>query len=105
MSLNKSGIIPVGFSVLIEPDPVEEKTASGIITATPAEADRKQLAQTDGVVLAIGPLAFSDEPSPRCKAGERVVMKAYAGMLRKGTDGNEYRIIADTDVIGVLETK
>ena len=107
--MNKSGITPVGLSILVEPEQVEETTASGIIVATPSELEREQLRQTDGVVLAVGPIAFYDERDgrnnviPRCKVGDRIVMKAYAGMMRKGTDGRQYRIIADSDVIGVLE--
>lgn len=107
--MNKSGITPVGLSVLVEPEQVEEKTESGIVLGTPEQMEREQMKQTDGVVLAIGPLAFYDERDsegniiPRCKVGDRVVMKAYAGMMRKGTDGNTYRIISDSEIIGVLE--
>jgi co-chaperonin GroES (HSP10) len=101
---NKSGIKPVGFSLVIEPEQVEETTESGIITGTPESIEREQMRQTDGVVLAVGPMAFSDEKEVRCKAGDRVVMRAYAGMIRKGVDGRDYRIIADTEVIGILES-
>ena len=108
--MNKSGIKPVGLSLVIEPEQVQEKTESGIVLGTPEQLEREQLRQTDGVVLAIGPIAFYDERDgrgdviPRCKVGDRIVMKAYAGMMRKGTNGLAYRIIADSDVIGVLET-
>lgn len=103
---NPSGITPVGFSLVIEPEQVEETYGeSGIVVGTPESIEREQMRQTDGVVLAIGPMAFSDEKSPRCKVGDRVVMRAYAGMMRKGVDNKQYRIIADTEVIGILEKK
>lgn len=105
MSLsNKSGIKPVGYSLVVEPDQVEEQTAAGIYVGTPEQIEREQMKQTDGVVLAIGPMAFSDEKENRCKDGDRIVMRAYAGMIRKGVDGRAYRIIADTEVIGILES-
>jgi co-chaperonin GroES (HSP10) len=107
--VNSSGITPVGLSVLILPEQVEEKTAAGVIVATSQELERKQMAQTDGVVVALGPLAYFDEKDgegnilPRCKVGDRVVMKAYAGMIRQGKDELKYRLISDSDVIGILE--
>jgi len=103
MTENTSGITPVGLSILVEPEQVEEKTESGIITATTDQLDKLQMAQTDGIVLSIGPMAFYDEKTPRCKVGDKIIMKAYAGMLKKGIDGRQYRIIADSEVIGILE--
>ena len=109
MSLNNSGIKPVGLSILVLPEQVAEKTAAGIILGTPMELEREQLKQTEGVVVEIGPLAFHDELDekgnriPRCKVGDRVVMTAYAGMIKEGKDELKYRLIRDCDVIGVLE--
>lgn len=106
MSLsNKSGIKPVGVSLIIEPVQISETTEFGIVQYSTMELEREFLKQTDGVVLAIGPQAFYDEGEVRCKEGDRVVMRAYAGMLRKGVDGNKYRIVADSDIIGILESE
>lgn len=101
--MSKEGIIPVGLSVLILPEQIKEKTDSGIVLFTPSELEREQLRQTDGVVVAIGPMAFHDEMVPRCKVGDKVVMTAYAGMIRKGNDDIRYRIVRDVDIIGILE--
>ena len=107
--MNKSSITPVGLSVLVYPDQVDEQSSSGIFLGTPEQIEREQLKQTDGVVVAIGPLAWHDETDqageviPRCKVGDRIVMTAYAGMVRKGKDEQMYRLIRDTDVIGILE--
>lgn len=105
MSINTSGIKPVGYSLVVEPEQVQEQNDAGIYVGTPESIERLQMQQTDGIVLAIGPMAFSDETESRCKEGDRVVMRAYAGMMRKGVDGKVYRIIADTEVIGILENK
>lgn len=107
MSLsNKSGIKPVGLSLVIDPVQIKQTYGdSDIIQYTDMELEREFLKQTDGVVLAVGPQAFHDEGEARCKVGDRVVMRAYAGMLRKGVDGKKYRIVADSDIIGILETE
>lgn len=104
MSNNLSGIEPVGISILVDPDIVEQTTASGIVTSTSTENEREQLRQTDGVVIAISVGAFEDEPT-RCKVGDRVIMAALAGMIRKGVDGKNYRLIRDVDVVAILKEK
>lgn len=101
--INTSGITPVGVSILVFPDQVEEVTESGIVVGTSQQVEREQLAQTDGVVVAISEYAFHDEPKPRCKVGDRVIMAKYAGMVRKGIDEQTYRLIKDNDVVAVLE--
>ena len=101
---NSSGIVPVGVSVLVLPDAVEQTTESGIVISTHSEHAREELRQTDGVVIAIGPNAYYDEEA-RCKVGDRVIMAAYAGMVRKGNDGLSYRLIKDDDVKAILTEK
>ena len=98
-----AGIRPVGHTVLVLPDPVEKKTASGIVLSTVEQSRREEMGQTDGVVIALGSTAYSDQPAAWCKEGERVVFAKYAGTERKGSDGQVYRLISDLDVKGVLE--
>jgi len=102
---NESGIIPVGLNILIKPDEVEATTASGIIVATLSQQDRLELQQTEGTVLAMGPMCYADENEPRCKIGDKVIMAAYAGMRRMGVDEKYYRLINDNDVKARLEEK
>jgi len=99
---NFSGITPVGLTVLVLPDQLEEMTVSGIVIPNEVN-DRHQLKQTDGVVIEISSYAYNDEPNPRCKIGDRIIMAAYAGMVRTGMDGLEYRLIKDNDVVAVLD--
>jgi co-chaperonin GroES (HSP10) len=102
MTINKSGITPVGISVLVLPDNVEQTTESGIVVSTDTQHSREELAQTDGEVIAIAENAYYDE-APRCKVGDRVIMASYSGIVRKGNDGLKYRLIKDNDVIAILE--
>jgi chaperonin GroES len=98
--MNQSGIRPVGEQVLIEPDPVEETTESGIITMTDTERDRLELGQTEGMVLQI-----AEKLGETCefRAGDRVVFRKYSGLLLDGNDFKRYRLIEKRDVVGVFE--
>lgn len=102
MKKNESGIYPVGVSVLILPDPIDQTTESGIVLSTHEQHSREEMGQTDGIVVAIADNAYYDESKPRCKVGDRVIMAKYAGMVREGLDGLTYRLINDSDVVGLL---
>jgi chaperonin GroES len=100
---NKSGIHPVGHRILIRPFEIEKMTKSGIILCTENQAVREEMAQTQGVVIAIGDGCYLEEPEPWCKVGDKVIFAKYAGILQEGLDGNKYRIMNDTDVVAVIE--
>lgn len=106
MIKNNSGILPFRNCLLLLPKQVDEKTEAGIIVATATQLEREQLAQTEGVVIAIGESAFegwSMEIKDRPKVGETVVFTKYSGMVRKGEDGLQYRLIIDEDVRAVVQ--
>jgi chaperonin GroES len=99
--MNKSGIQPVEYKVLIKPEQIEEKTASGIIlTAQTKEKD--QMAQVKGVLVAIGGNAFEDWMSPRPEIGNTIYFGKYAGFVVNGIDGEEYRLCNDKDICGII---
>ena len=85
---------PLGDRVLIEPVPVEEKTAGGIII--PDSAKEKPL---KGKVLAVGP-GKKDEPVT-VKAGDEVLYGQYAGTEVK-LEGKTLLIMRESDIYGIL---
>lgn len=105
----------VGFRLVVKPDPVEKKTASGIVLATNETMERN--ATTSGRVLDIGPEAFRSYNRtagfnayvPWCKIGDRITYAKYAGKwVRTGVildDGKEEEllIINDEDVTSVID--
>lgn len=103
MSKNKTGINPKGHRILVLPDEIETTTKSGIITATGTQVFREELAQVDGVVVAMGSTCYSDQPEAWCKVGERVVFGKYSGIIRHGKDGKKYRVINDLDVVATID--
>jgi len=101
--INESGVYPVGHRVLILPDQVEEKTAAGIILHTASQQSREEMAQINGVVVALGTTAYADQTSPWCKVGDRVIIGKYSGLIYDGEDDKKYRVINDLDVVAVVK--
>lgn len=98
--MNPSGIIPLDVKVLVKPDPVEEKTAGGIILADTTK-DKNKYAATRGTLIAAGPNAFKEwGPGAEPGVNERVLFAQYAGSRFKGDDGEDYIVMNDEDVIG-----
>ncbi len=91
MSVN---IKPLSDRVVIEPVPVEEKTASGIII--PDASKEKPL---KGKVVAAGP-GKVDEPMT-VKSGDTVLYGQYSGTEVK-LDGVTYLIMREADIFGIL---
>ncbi|MFT5777940.1 MAG: chaperonin GroES [Crocinitomicaceae bacterium] len=85
---------PLADRVLIEPTPVEEKTASGLII--PDSAKEKPL---QGKIIAVGNGKI-DEPMT-VKVGDNVLYGQYSGTEIK-LDGNTYLIMREADVYGIL---
>lgn len=101
--INESGIYPVGHRILILPEQVEEKTEAGIILHTGSQKSREEMAQVNGIVVEVGTTAYSDQPSPWCKAGDKVIFGKYSGLIYDGCDEKKYRIINDLDVVAVVQ--
>lgn len=94
-------IEPLGVTVFIELDKVEEKKVGMLII--PTETDSMHM--DTGVITAIGPLAFEDQPEKDLKPGDRVVFNRYSGKEIKDERGHTVsRIMADSEIWGrILE--
>jgi co-chaperonin GroES (HSP10) len=99
---NKSGIHPKGHRILIYPEPVEETTASGIVINTGNNIERERLAQLRGVVVEVGSTAWHDQPEAWVKPGDKIIFGKYSGLIYKGDDDLEYRIINDLDIVATV---
>jgi co-chaperonin GroES (HSP10) len=99
--MNNSGLSVRGHRVLVLPEILEEKTESGIITRVAGYGDREQMAQVKGVIVSIGNTAWADQIEPWAELGDVVIFAKYSGIIHKGKDGKEYRVISDLDIVGV----
>lgn len=98
--MRKLGVAPVGHRVIVQPDDIETKTASGIVLAV--NEKREQAAAQKGTVVAVGDMAWKnpaygygiDGWKPWVKEGDRVFFARYAG---KGFDDNGVYLIVMND--------
>lgn len=101
----KPGIAPVEYNVLIAPEEVEEKTSGGIILVANTK-EQEQTASMRGRLLAASPLAFNYDEWPadarKPQVGDVVLFAKYGGVLIKGADDREYRVLKDRDIMAVL---
>tara|TARA_R110000868_G_scaffold65399_6_gene195659 strand:- start:19415 stop:19684 length:270 start_codon:yes stop_codon:yes gene_type:complete len=86
-----SKIKPLDNRLVVIVDEVKEKTDSGILLS--AENQKKQCR---GVVMSIGP-KIED-----IKIGDYIMFPEYAGTIVY-SDGEEYLILRETEIMGILE--
>lgn len=103
---NNSGINPLDMRVLVRPDPAEEVTKGGIIII-PDAVEKEKYATVKATLVAVGVNAWAEAkthpaftaPTP----GDRVMIAKYGGVMVKGNDGDDYRIMNDEDITALLE--
>ncbi len=100
-AINTSGLSPVEYKILIEPEEVEQKSAGGIIMA-PATTEKEKQAQVRGKLIAVGGNAFEDWKEPIPRVGDTVMFAKYAGLVIKAKDGRELRVANDKDVTTIV---
>lgn len=99
------GLAPMGYNILVAVDVVEEKTAGGIILPG-KHIERENGASEKGRIVAISQMAFRGgdwEGVDTPDVGAAVLYQRYAGTEFEGNDGRKYRILADSDLKGVLQ--
>ena len=121
---NDSGLKPIEFKVLVKPDAkyktvvVEgqqyEKSDGGILI-TQAITEQDRLAASVGTIIAVGDRAFEDFGKRHrhsdgrdrydghgIAVGMKVTYGRYAGQIMKGNDDEEYRMLLDKDIVGLV---
>lgn len=104
-TMNSSGLTPVEFYVVVELDPVEEKTAGGIILPATVK-DKNEISAQEGTLVAVSPHAFDyatwpDDQGPP-EPGNRVLFKRYDGHLHE-RGGKTFKLLNDKSIIAVIE--
>ena len=94
-------IKPIGYYVMVKPDPVEEVSKGGIILNPD---DREKVVITKGNVVSIAEGAWTDKPEGSYpKVGDRVIFAKYAGNEITDEDtGQEYRLMLDEDIRAII---
>ena len=101
--INTSGIFPCLHYILVLPDEVETKSKGGIILANET-IENKQRDTTQGTLIAVGPLGWSEfqGAEPQAKVGDKVVFGKYAGRDMTGIDAKRYILANCEDILAVL---
>jgi co-chaperonin GroES (HSP10) len=100
---NVSGLKPLGVAVLLEPYTPERK--GGVIELPQDVAARSTMVDNRAVVVEVGQSAWHDEPMPRAKAGDKVLVTKFAGFMAKGMDGKDYRLVNDRDIFCAITSE
>jgi chaperonin GroES len=102
-----AGLMPVEFKVLVKPsavevDPALRRAKEAGLQLPPEVLEREFMAQIVAELIAVGGNAFEDWKPPIPAAGNRVLIAKYAGVTVKGADGQEYRMLNDKDISGII---
>ena len=96
---------PRGYRILIAIPEISVKTEGGVIIPDKIR-NAEETASLVGVVLKVGPEAYSDASrfpnGAWCKEGDFVIFRSYSGTRFK-VHGKEYRLINDDTVEAVVE--
>lgn len=96
---NKSGFRATGHRVLLLCEPIEEKTASGIVLQRKTVEAEKNLSVT-ATVIEVGLDCWNDKEADYCAVGDKVLIGLYTGKFHTShIDGKEYRFLMDLDII------
>jgi len=96
---NQSGINPFFDRVLINPMEVTKTTSWGFVVSSEETSEREQLANTTGIVVAIGP----DVQEGLLEVGMKVAYAKFAGLMYTGKDGKSYRMIGQDNLVAKLD--
>lgn len=96
----KLNIKPLGDKVIVKRVEAEEKTAGGIVLPDSAKEKPKR-----GVVLAVGNGRLLDDGTRsdmQVKKNDKVYFSATYGATEIKIDGEEYTILDESDILGII---
>ena len=108
-------ITPTGYYILVEMEVVEETTESGIILHDKKQLDREQGGHSVGTVRAFGHTVYQGFAGIEARGtkeeraaawginiGDKVEFNRYDGKIPNDADLENFRIIQDAHIIGVV---
>lgn len=99
---NESGLRPAGRAVLVKP--YEPEKMSSIIALPDSVTANHTMIEQRAIVVDVGESCWHDEPNPRAKIGDKVLVSKFAGHMAIGTaDGKQYRFVNDRDIFAIIE--
>lgn len=103
--MNKTGIEPVQFSVLINVEEIDEMSSGGLWLA-PEAHEREQMGHDRGILIDKSDMAFSDWNGQKPQVGDKVIFKKFAGTVIQHRDEKKiigkYRLCNDKDIFAII---
>ena len=100
-------IKPTGHHVLIDPDPVEEVSESGIVLSLGDNIKREQAATTRGHIVAVGPTAWADPGLGGyawANVGDYVYYTRHVSkVVTDKESGKDYFLLTDDNILAIIE--
>ena len=96
---NKTNFKPLGDRVIVQPEQAEQATKSGIVLP-----DTAQEKPQTGIVVSVGPGRVTEEGKTlpvNVKEKDVVIYAKYGGTEIK-IDGEDYLLMREDDVLGVI---
>lgn len=103
---NTSGLTPLGHAVIVEP--YEPEVKKSLLELPKEAAGRMSMLEQRAIVIAVGPLAWSNEPEARAKPGDKVLVAKYEGYTvgtDRSLDGKLYRVVNDMAIFCRFEER
>lgn len=106
---NDTGIVPLGYKVLIKIEDLEEKTKGGIILPK-SSLEKEQEAHQFVKIVDYGPAAFTTGPGDlekewdiKPKTNEMALINKYSGIKFEINDKGNYRLINDKEILAIIK--
>lgn len=97
MTMNQSGLEPLGRAVLLRMFAPEQK--EGLIEIPDLVKERMSVIEQRAEVVAVGAECWADERELRAEPGDMVLVTKFAGYVTRGpADGGLYRLVNDRDI-------
>lgn len=100
-------ITPVGYCVLVRPDPPKETFKNSMIEIPQSVEDRQRIEVTTGRLVAVGALAWKgmqgSDGTPWAYVNDRVVYAKYGGKVVEDPEtGEKLILLQDKDIVGLI---
>jgi len=97
MTMNTSGLHPLGRAVLVEP--IETELATKNIIVPDNVRERSMMMEVYATVIEVGPEAWKEERVPRAVPGDRVMVSKWCGHITHSPlNKRKYRFVNAEDV-------
>lgn len=100
---NESGLHPQGVAVLVYA--WEPELLSTILAIPDSVREGLQVLENRVTVIEVGPHAWADEPIPRARVGDVVLIQKHSGFAASGADGKLYKMVNCRDIFCKIDTE